>query len=248
MKTAHDPRLEPLVRAGLTPREAQVYDAFSSGEALNISQISVRAKLHRPGVYECLPRLLEAGLVRLAPTGKRAAYRTTGPKALEAWRVSCQASFGTYVGGLERTAGVQVASDDVQEYSGKDLGKVWQALADHAPRGSVFCRYDGYAPDVSVRTYVPEGYYPTIDRKKVERFVITNAGLRKANYKKRIECASRMMPGAFDAFEQGVIQFIVGDLLAFVDLKNEKAFVIKNKAIAAYNGKVFQFLFRALAE
>ena len=215
---------------------------------MNISQLARASRLHRPAIYELLPALIEKKLVKEVKTNKRIAYRSTGTQALETWRASRDHAYASELKKLKKNDIQADVSDDVRVYRGKEMRRVWEDVLASTPRASVFFRYDGYAPPIHTKEYMPADYYEKIEHKKIDRFVITNGALRKSAYKKRLECASRMLPASFDPFEQGVSQFIFGDKIALIDFKTETAFVITNKALAAFHTKVFQFLYRTLPE
>lgn len=240
--------IQGLSAAGLEKREAQLIDALSSGEAFTVSGLARAVNLNRPAVYTHLETLIEKGLITEVKEQKRVLYQFAGMDALNAWRASQDDAYAQYVDELSAQGKVPTLPDDVRIYRGKDISKVWEMVLERTPKGGVFYRYDGYSPDNPVTSYMPKDYYEMIDKKQLERFVITNDGLRQAPYKKKIVCASRMLPKKFDDFEQGVTQFIFKDTVAMIDLNTEVAYVIHNAAIAAYHARVFYFLFTELPE
>jgi DNA-binding MarR family transcriptional regulator len=237
-----------LTIAGLSKREALIWDTLAEQGSMNISQIASATRLHRPAVYATLPMLEQKGLLKRVAGKKRVSYRTTGSAALESWRASQDSQFARQLQRLQKNEPQLVSSDDVQVYHGKDIRRVWEAVLAWGKRGKVFYRYDGYPSTMRVHTYMPAGYYEGIEQKGVDRFVITNKVLRASAYKKRLECASRVLPGSFDAFEQGVSQFIFGESMALIDLTTETAFVIKNAALASFHLRLFQYLYQILPE
>ena len=240
---------DALMIAGLSDRETRIWHTLAEQGALNISQLAQATGLHRPAIYATLPMLKEKALIKEVAQGKRRlAYRITGVKALETWRASRDAVFAQQLKKIKAKDTVQDVSDDVRVYHGKEMRRVWEEVLAWGARGKVFYRYDGYPVGTRVGSYLPPGYYETIEKKNVDRFVITNQALRSAAYRKRVECASRMMPTSFDAFEQGVSQFIFGDQIALIDFTTETAFIVKNKALAAYHMRLFKFLFHLLPE
>lgn len=246
MKSIHSPI---AAAAGLPEREAAIWQALAAGGPLNISQIARQTGLHRPAVYQLVPRLVEKGLVRVQAAGRRTVYASTGATAFTTWRAKSEQALQTQLETMvacEKAAGA--LSDDVCVYQGKEgLRRVWERLA-ALPKGSVFQRFDGYAPGTPIESYLPQAYFDAINKKQIDRFVITNARLRGSKYKRRIECASRMLPASFDAFVQGVSWFIFGDSVAFVDFTTEQAFVIRNEALASYQRRLFEFVYAGLKE
>ncbi len=240
--------IEGLKVAGLSEREARIWHALSIQGPLHISQIARETRLHRPAIYDTLPSLVEKKLVKQVQGIKRISYRTTGTHALEKWRASRDKAFALQLKKVKKYDLQDDVSDDVRVYHGKEMLKVWEDVLASTPKATTFFRYDGYTPSVSAQRYMPVGYYERIEHKRIDRFVITNSALRKSTYKKRLECASRMLPASFDPFEQGVSQFIFGNKIALIDFTTETAFVIKNAALAKYQAQVFQYLYRGLPE
>ena len=237
-----------LTIAGLSERQALTWHTLAEQGALNISQIAARTNWHRTGIYALLPALEDKGLVQRVTGKKRVSYRTTGTAALESWRASQDKRFAHHLHQLRKHEPQPVSSDDVQVYHGKEIRRVWEAVLAWGGRGKVFYRYDGYPSGTRVSAYMPAHYYEEIEKKAVDRFVITNKTLRGSAYKKRLECASRVLPNTFDAFEHGVTQFIFGDTIALIDFTTESAFIIRNPALAGYHMRVFQYLYQTLPE
>ena len=67
---------------GLTPNEAKIYETLVSGGEMPVSEISIKAKVHRRNVYDALNRLLEKGLVfQIFQKGENL-YRAVHPQKL----------------------------------------------------------------------------------------------------------------------------------------------------------------------
>ncbi len=236
-----------LTVAGLSSREAYVWHVLATHGSMNISELARATHLHRPAMYGLLPGLINNGLVKEVKGKRRVTYRATGTRALEAFRSARDKAFATHLKKLKKTEPVVAdVSNDVVVYHGKNIRHVWEEVLAGSARGKVFYRYDGYAAGTPIRSYFPVEYYEAIEKKSTDRFVITNQALRQSPYKKRIECASRMLPASFDKFEQGVTQFIFGDMLALVDLTTETGYVIKNVALAKYHATLFRYLYQQL--
>lgn len=240
--------INALMLAGLTEREASVWHTLSMHGPMNMSQISRAIHLHRPALYRLLPSLIEKKLVKEVRGTRRVSYRTTGTRALEALRAARDSGFAAELKKLKKHDIQTDVSDDVRVYHGKNMRRVWEDLLASTPKASVFFRYDGYAPPIHTKDYMPATYYQRIEYKRIDRFVITNAALRKSAYKKRLECASRMLPASFDAFEQGISQFVFGNKIALIDFTTETAFVIANKALAKYHTQLFKYIYQHLPE
>src|SRR3989344_3406930 len=67
---------------GLTPNEAKIYETLVSGVEMPVSEISIKAKVHRRNVYDALNRLLEKGLVFQSFQKGENLYRAVHPQKL----------------------------------------------------------------------------------------------------------------------------------------------------------------------
>lgn len=231
---------------GLSDQQSAIWFALAERGAMHISDIAACTKLHRPAVYKNLAILIKIDLIDIVKKPGRKHYMTTSVRKLEAHRAAHDSMFARRI----KTLGVREASaapTDIRIFHGRKIEEVWKMLAE-LPKGSIFYRYDAYAPTISPGKFIPKEYLENISKHGLERFVITNQSLRKAQYKKRIECASKMLPGSFDSFQQGISQFIFGNKIAFIDFTTETAYVIENSAFANYQLRLFQYLYHFLNE
>lgn len=235
---------DALTVAGLSSREAAVWSVLTKQGPMNVLAIARAVSLHRPAVYELLASLLAKELIESTTQTRRVLYRSRGVRVLEQWRAQRDKEFAKQLQQLGKHEEGERLSEDVRVYRGKEIRKVWETVLAYAPKGGVFYRYDAYKPGISVVSYQPKDYYPDLEKKRVDRFVITNASLRKAFYKKRLECASHVLPPMIDPFEQGITQFIFGDQVAFVDFTSETAYVFKNGPLADFQKKLFQCVYQ----
>lgn len=233
---------------GLSDHESRVWQVLAEHPPLNVSDIGKKAQRHRPGVYACLASLTDKGLAKTVTQKRRTLYTFTGPQAMEHWRARQDATFAATLGALKEQHPSLSNHEDITAYEGAHVYRVWYDITKDLPKGSVFYRYDGYSPGELKNEKVPDTYRRAMTKMKLERFVITNAHLRTAAYQKRLECASRMLPKAVAPFEEGITQFVTSEVLAFVDFRNQRAYIIRNKALAMYNARVFQYLYSTLPE
>lgn len=67
---------------GFTPNEAKIYEVLVSAEKMPVSQISIKAGIHRRNVYDAINRLLDKGLVfQIFQKGENM-YRAVHPQKL----------------------------------------------------------------------------------------------------------------------------------------------------------------------
>ncbi len=245
MKTPHD-QIDALTMAGLSKREAMIWIVLSEKEPMHISQLAKTCDLHRPAVYLALESLHKQGLVKEQKIGQRIHYKATGSHLIEKKRALRDKAFAAQIAKQKQQEPTSMP-EDIQIFRGKDIARVWNMVA-NSPKGSIVYRYDGYPASMDIGSLATQAYRDAMAKQRIERFVITNQALRKKAYQRRIECASRMFPGKFHAFEQGVTIFVFDGKIALVDLKNQSAYVILNPALAAYQVRVFKYLFQSLAE
>lgn len=239
------PSRESLKTSGLSEREALVWYVLTKDGPAHVSEVAERSGLHRPAVYAQLQALLKKGLVKERTGTGRRYYQSTGVSVFTAW---CKTQQGAFVKSLTLLGETSPRlPDDVRIYRGKEIRKVWEELA-ASPKRTVFYRYDGYPATFFVDPYIPPEYIKSLQSRGLERFVITNRALRKRAYQKRVECASRVLPGAIDPFEQGISQFIYQDKIAFIDFTSETAYVIQNAPLADFQRQLFRYLYRTLPE
>lgn len=232
---------------GLAIREADIWYSLKKHGQLTVSSISRITKQSRPTAYKYLTSLQEKGLVKKIGTTGRSLYEVVLSRQLTKRKHIAQRLDYAW-SKKQQNLDAKKGEPSIQVFKGKEIKHVWSMVLDELPKQSIFYRYDAYKPGTNVPGYMPPGFYETIESKRLERFVITNHGLRHAPYKKRLEGLSRMLPLSFDAFEQGVTEFIFNDKIALIDLSTETAFVIQNKALADYARRRFQFLFQQLPE
>ena len=73
---------ELFEQLGMSPNEAKIYETLVTGLEMAVSEISVKAKVHRRNVYDALSRLLEKGLVfQIFQKGENL-YRAVHPQKL----------------------------------------------------------------------------------------------------------------------------------------------------------------------
>lgn len=233
-----------LIAANLTPTEAAVWAHLSTHGPDHVMGISRAIHKHRPGVYDALKNLQRQSLVAASKGPGRVTYKAVGAALLAKRRETNEKVLADQLKHASKQEQAATEADIVRIYHGKALKRVWEEIA-KLPKNTVFYRYDGYQPTTNLEPYIPDSYKAAIQNRQLERFVITNQALRKAPFKKRIECASRVLPGA-NAFNQGVTQFAFCDTIALVDFSTETAILIKNKALAGYQIQLFKHLFDRL--
>lgn len=233
-----------LVRAGFTRADGQTFAALTDGPA-SIADICRRSGLHRPTVYRALARLRKAGLAVAEKSGRRVRFAAADPARLRALLTKADAENARAVDRLERTS--LGRREDVTVLNGPTgLAAVLDDMMATLKHDDVFYRYTSRKVGTSVERYMPKGYRETRDRKKVQQFVITNAALRAAAYKKRTDCLSKAVPKDGDPFEYDIAVVVYGDKVATVDYAEAQAVIVRNPRLAKFHARLFRLLFERL--
>lgn len=74
---------EELIKLGLSKNEAQIYEVLVEYTNLGVGEISIKSKIHRRNVYDCMDRLHEKGLVIEVVGTIENRYKAVHPKKLQ---------------------------------------------------------------------------------------------------------------------------------------------------------------------
>jgi sugar-specific transcriptional regulator TrmB len=241
------PKNNLLQTLGLSSEESTVYLALLEHGAGNVSDIARRAKLHRPGVYQILPVLVEKGLVSLVPHGKQRWYAAEPPDKLQTLIDDARAEFERILPELERAYAVNTKKPLVKSFDGvQGIRFVFEDLLRTLKRGDTFYRYSAQHEFAEGERYLPAQYRERRDGKGLQRFVITSSAVMKKK-KPRLERAIKVVPPKYGLFDFGITQLVYGDKIAFIDYNTDTATIIENPVIAKFQATLFKILFDQLA-
>ncbi len=237
------PKSRLLHALGLSADQSAVYLALLDYGAGNVSDIARRAKVHRPGVYQILPVLVEKGLVSPVPHGKQRWYAAESPDKLQSLLDEANAEFQRVLPDLERAYAVNAKKPLVKTFDGlQGIRFVYEDLLRTLKRGDVFYRYSVQHELAEGERYLPPDYRARRDAKGLQRFVITSTSVMKRK-KPRLERAIKVVPPKYGLFDFGVTQLIYGDKIAFIDYNTDTATIIENPVIAKFQTTLFKILF-----
>lgn len=241
-KTLPSPDL--FVRAGLHRADGLVYAALASKAASSIAELCRASGLHRPTVYRSLERLTKAGLASRAKKGRRAIFVAGDPARLAKLLGDADAQNAAAAAAFTETD----AGEGVTVLKGKrGLAKVLEDMVATLGKDDVFYRITSRRTSTTVEGFVPKDYRTRRDAKKIQQFVIANAALRTASYKKRTDCLSKALPKEHgDAFEYDIAMVVYGDRVATVDYAAERAVIVRNPRLAKFHARLFRALFDRL--
>ncbi len=233
-------------KIGLALGESAVYLALLELGPSSVSDISLRAKMHRPAVYRTLLLLKERGLVSVVARGKRKLYAPASPEKLRDTLAETESSLNETLPELLAAFGSRKNRPSLTYLEGrKGIIAVFRDIVTTLKKGDVFYRYSSSKQPRKADYYIPHNYVKLRDEKQLERFVITNDRSRDRK-KPKLEKAVRIVPKDYDLFEYDITQLIYADKIAFVDYNTETAIIIENKIIAEFQKKIFKLLFQEL--
>jgi len=238
-----------LQKLGLSERESAVYLALLRSGQMGVSEIARKSGLYRTDVYEALSRLKEENLVLVAPKGKYHVYKAASPKLLEKKFLELSDHFDETINELAllhhqpAQARPQVTYVEGQ----KGITGIHDDIVTTLKKGDTYLRYSSaiVRGEEKRQNYLSKKYRLMRDVKQLERKVITNVA-NKAGKHPRLEREIKVVPPDFDLFEYNISQIIYGDKVAVIDYNTETGVIIENPAIAKFQAKIFQLLFRKL--
>lgn len=234
-----------LVQAGLSKKEAAVYQALLEGGTQSLTSLSKATHINRPALYQLLPKLQKEGLVSQVQKQKRHFYQAESPeKLLERYKTK-QTSVEAGLGDLSKRYN-NTSSDRpiIKYFEGAKSGEyVFDDIAYTLPKGAQFYRYTAYTGDK--QPYKNSYYLKARDEKQLERLAIVSEAKAKTKEKK-LERSVRVIPKAFDLFEDNISLVIYGDKTAYVDYGSNTSFVVESPKIARFQEKLFKLLWQYL--
>lgn len=213
----------------------------------SIAEIARISGMHRPTVYETLPRLEEKGLVTSVPEGKRKLYLAESPSRLKALKAAQDQDFASTIEELENLHSSSDDHIDIKLLRGKEaMRTALKEQMQEFKKNATYYRYDAYDGDVDYLSYRPKDYARVRDEKNWGQFCITNKTLRQKPFKKRMNCATKVFPPDIDAFEYNIEELIYNDTVIFADFDTNTSIVIKNKRFAEFQKRLFKTLYDQL--
>ena len=236
-----------LKRLGLPKHSDAVYNVLlKQNKAMLVAHIASDVGVHRPAIYRALQALLQHSFISVVHKGKRVLYKAESPQRLSK-------EFSKLVSGVHtsvRSLGVSEAyiPGGLKFYEGSSgITAVFNDVIEHTPKGDTFYRYTSERDLEKVNRYLSKEYRTKRDKKKLERLVISNPQSGKQK-KSRLERFVKFISRDEGLFLQNIIQLVYGDRVAFIDLNEEKAFIIENKQLAEFQKIIFQQLYKCLKD
>ncbi len=236
---------EILIHAGLTKKEAAVYETLLQGGIMSLSSISKETHINRPALYTLLPKMQNSGYVSLVQKQKRIFYKAESPeRILTQYKKKQEDTTNMLTSLVEEYKEVEPERPTIRYFEGKKgLRFVYDDIAYSLPRGSTFYRYTSHLGD---STPYKDTYYMQVrDAKQIERLVITSEA-KAAEKEQKLERTIKAIPKDFDLFEDNISLVVYADKTAYVDYDSDTAFIVESAKIARFQEKLFKLLWKKL--
>ena len=235
--------VDVLKRIGLSERESVVYLTLLQRGHLSISHLSLHTGIHRPALYNIIPRLSGRGLITKIIVGKRSEFLAKSPDHLSYLVERSKMGLENIVIQLKKDFAHTEMAPHAETHFGKEgIRAVFYDIVHSLPKGSVFYRYSSRENLLSNK-YLPRDYREIRDQKRIERLVITNRALKETK-SPRLEREIKTLSG-FDAIFS-ITKIIYGEKISYIDYKNDFAFTIVNKKMADLEIVVFKQIYNNL--
>jgi DNA-binding transcriptional regulator GbsR (MarR family) len=239
--------IEILTRLGLTATESLVYTTLLEAGTATITELARRTQLHRPAVYQALPKLLDKQLIAKVVAKKRTLLVPESPDNLLFLAQDLERDIQNQLPSLKTLFERSSERPILQVFEGaRGIKKVFYDLLGSVKKGDVVYRYESPIDYHKNKKYIPPEYGKRLVKTSdVDWYIITNEKTygRKTRYLGR---AFKKVPESFDLFNYDVSQFIYNNKVAFIDFKNESAAIIESQSIAMFQKKIFKLLFNKL--
>lgn len=238
---------ETLKKLGLSDHETVIYTFLLEKGSSSATDIELKAKLHRPLVYQSLESLSKKGLVHISPKGKRKLYVAESPSVLERIFKEFEDKFISDIEDLHQLYDKGNSSKPIVKYTeGKQaLKDSYLDVINTLPKDARYYRYASME-SYNKEKFLPKGYKNMRDKKGLERHIITNESSKSEN--ERLGKKVKVVPTTFDLFEYNLSQVIYGDKIAILDYDSQSVITLEHKRFADFQKKIFELLFSKLKD
>lgn len=238
---------ELITNAGLPKHEAEVYASLVENGQQSITDLFRSTQIHRPTLYQLLPRLERRGLVSKVKVRNRFQYVAESPRKLlgdfEARITLERAGLAELAERFERR---DTERPVVKYLDGeRSLEFVFNDVIHTLPVGGEFYRYSSRL-ETNSEQFAHSRYAKERDQRRIERLVITSEAKAKRKVPK-LERSVRAVPPEFDLFEDNVSLLIYGNKTAYIDYGSNTSFIIESEKIARFQQKLFKLLWKRLS-
>lgn len=236
-----------LLKLGLNPVEARIYETLVSHGVMSVSNIASKTGLYRPQVYKYLPTLMEKNLIVESRHGRRTVYSAESPRQLEKLADNIRTEVASNLPNLLALYSTSPTKPVVQYLEGESgIRRMYEDILATCKKGDVIYRFESPRNYINLRKFIPKEYYDRIrDRAEVERYIITN---ESTTSKKpgRLGRYMKAIPKKYGLFEYDLAQIIYGNKVAFVDYNGLNITIIESQNLVEFQRKIFKFMFEKL--
>jgi len=235
-----------MQRLGLGKNAHKVYAVLLKQRTpVLVTEIARELEIDRPEVYRNVTKLLSKKFIKKELRGKRKAYSAEDPeRIIQAFQATGTDAENT-VDNLKKKS-ARLLPAHIRYFTGfTGIRAVFDDVIQETPRGGTFYRYTSERDLAKVNRYLSSSYRTLRDKKKLERLVISNPVSGKQK-RPRLERFIKYIHPENDLFDQNIIQLVYGDFLAFINLNNEEAFIIRDPALAQFQKTIFKQLYKKL--
>ena len=111
---------EILTSFGLSPNEAKIYESLLSSEEIGISEIALKANIHRRNVYDTMNRLIEKGLVSRIFKKDEHKFRAVNPDKLREILQTQERQLEAIMPDLQSKFSTEPSTEAAYIYKGKE--------------------------------------------------------------------------------------------------------------------------------
>lgn len=226
----------------------RVYTTLLQHGKKSYSELARWLGVHRPALYDVIPRLLQDEIITSIRLGKRVVFQANHPDVLLALSKKRLEDAVSTIEQYREQFATTNAKHAVSLLEGKSgiRAAYEQLVKTTAPSGTLY-RYESLKDFRILKEYYPEMYLARAsDSGDIDKVVITNSK-SASDRRKRLNRIIRTLPKG-DAFEYGISEVMNEDVVVFVDYDDKTALVIRNKRFAQFQKAIFKRLFDTLPE
>lgn len=237
---------------GLSPNEAKIYLALITLGKASVSQISIKANIHRRNVYDAINRLLEKGLLfQIFQKGENI-YEAVNPEKLSELVIEKELSLNKIMPDLQKMYKKNPSEETAFIYKGVEGFKNYMRDLVRVGEPVYFLGAKALWFTPNVPHYFLENFQKEMKKKKVKYYTIFDhqvkekmpEAIKKVGGEYKILPKEYSTPGVCDIFGDYVVTFNSVGVGNFGD--EGTIFVMKNKDLAENFRIWFKFMWSKL--
>lgn len=235
-----------LSSLGLSSYETSLYHLLLDTGPASPTLLQKLSKIHRPLVYKALEGLVEKRLVAITVKGKRKVYIAESPDRLTTLFKRLEENLLSEIEELHTVHQQSKSSKPVITF-GEGESAIRKSFMDVVATLNKNEKYYRYSPGYDLfdkEKFLPRKYKSVRDAKQIERYVIANEAVK--DHKFGMNKQIKMVPAAFDLFNDRIGQVVYRDKVTIVDYESKTTITIQHKKFAEFQKKIFRLLFSKL--